>query len=46
MITGTITSDREAVFDLVVRGPRGQEHTLEAVIDTGFTSFVTLPHLW
>jgi clan AA aspartic protease len=44
MITGVITPDREAVFRLVVRGPQGQEQRVEAVIDTGFNGFLTLPH--
>jgi predicted aspartyl protease len=36
MITGVVTADREAVIRLTVRGPVGQEHEVEAVIDTGF----------
>jgi len=44
MITGVVTPDREAVFRLVVRGPQGQKRRVEAVIDTGFNGFLTLPH--
>ena len=43
MITGSVTADREAVIRLKVRGPQGQEQEIEAVIDTGFTGFLTLP---
>ncbi len=43
MITGTINADREATIRLMVRGPGGQEQEIEAVIDTGFNGFLTLP---
>lgn len=43
MITGVVNSEREAIIHLVVRGPNGQEREIEAVIDTGFTGFLTLP---
>ena len=43
MITGAVNADREAVIRLVVRGPGGQEEEREAVIDTGFNGFLTLP---
>lgn len=43
MITGQINADREAVIPLVLRSAAGQEMLLEAVIDTGFTDFLTLP---
>jgi clan AA aspartic protease len=42
MITGIITAAREAVIRLVVRGPSGHEVTVDAVIDTGFTGWLTL----
>ena len=42
MITGSVQS-REGRIRLKVRGPRTQEQELEAVIDTGFTSSLTLP---
>jgi predicted aspartyl protease len=43
MITGIITAAREAVIRMVVRGPSGHEVTVDAVIDTGFTGWLTLP---
>lgn len=43
MITGTVTADREAVIRLTVRGPTGQERRIEAVIDTGFDGWLSLP---
>jgi clan AA aspartic protease len=43
MITGIVTSNREAIIRVLVRGAHGQEAQVEAVIDTGFTGFLTLP---
>lgn len=43
MITGSVTHDREAVIRMQVRGPAGQEVEIEAIIDTGFNRFLTLP---
>ncbi|MBI3247573.1 MAG: clan AA aspartic protease [Deltaproteobacteria bacterium] len=43
MITGIVTSTREAVISLTVHGPNGQEQEIEAVIDTGFNGSLTLP---
>ena len=42
-MTGMVTADREAVIDLRIRGSGDQEIQVEAVIDTGFTGFLTLP---
>ena len=43
MMQGLISADREAVLRLRVRGPDGREETVEAIIDTGFNGFLTLP---
>lgn len=43
MITGLVTREREAVTALVVRNLASQEILTEAVIDTGFNEFLTLP---
>ncbi|MDP9479560.1 MAG: hypothetical protein M3R38_28485 [Actinomycetota bacterium] len=48
MITGRVTPDgREAVISLDVGGPRDRGERsyrrIEAVIDTGFTGYLTLP---
>ena len=42
MITGSV-SDREACIQLTVRGPRGREREVRAVVDTGYTAFLALP---
>lgn len=44
MITGRVTLDgREAVVALDVLGHEGRSQRIEAVIDTGFTGYLTLP---
>lgn len=43
MITGVVTGDRQAVIHLTVRGPTGQEQEIEAIIDTGFDGWLSLP---
>ncbi|MBI1916046.1 MAG: clan AA aspartic protease [Planctomycetes bacterium] len=43
MITGVVNADLEARVQLVVQNASGQSQTIEAVIDTGFNSFLTLP---
>ena len=42
MITGAVKSD-EARIRLKVKGRRGREQEVEAVIDSGFTGALTLP---
>jgi clan AA aspartic protease len=43
MITGVVTDRREAVIPLRVRGPAGQDQDIEAIIDTGFDGWLSLP---
>ena len=42
MITGVVQSD-EGRIRLTVKGSRGREQEVEAVIDTGYTASLTLP---
>ena len=42
MILGTVNHAYEAVISLTVRGPSGQSREVDAVIDTGFTGFLSL----
>jgi clan AA aspartic protease len=43
MITGTVNADYEAVIRLFVQGPSGTAHEVDAMIDTSFNGFLTLP---
>ena len=43
MIEGTVNAANEAIVSLPLRGPAGQARDVEAVVDTGFTRFLTLP---
>ena len=43
MITGVVTSNLEAVIRLEVRGPHHDVPEVEAVIDTGFNGWLSLP---
>ncbi|HJT78657.1 MAG TPA: aspartyl protease family protein [Gemmataceae bacterium] len=43
MIRGVVNARLEAVVRLRVRGPGGAEADVDAVVDTGFTSSLTLP---
>ena len=43
MITGTVNADREPIIRITVRDVNGQEQEREAVVDTGFTGWLTLP---
>jgi clan AA aspartic protease len=42
MIVG-IVQGREALIRLTIRGLRGRQHEIEAVIDSGYTGWLTLP---
>ena len=42
VITGVVNAYREAIIRLPVRGPWAQEE-IEAVVDTGFDGFLSLP---
>ena len=43
MIEGRVNSDNEAKVFLDIRDPTGSVRAIEAVIDTGFTKYLTLP---
>ena len=43
MIIGSVNANREATIRLLVHGAQGQTQEIEAIIDTGFTGFLTLP---
>lgn len=43
MIEGVVNAGLEAVIDLTVEGPGGQRRSIEAIVDTGFGGFLTLP---
>lgn len=43
MITGVVTAEREAILPLRIFGPDDRTVEIEAVVDTGFDGFLTLP---
>lgn len=43
MISGFVSSRRQPTARLVVRGPQGQEQTVEALLDTGYNGTLVLP---
>ena len=43
MIRGTVSQARKAVITIRLRCPGGQELEVDAVIDTGFNRYLTLP---
>ena len=42
MIEGVVNAAHEAVLSLSLRGPDGQIQEIEAVVDTGYSGFLTL----
>jgi clan AA aspartic protease len=42
MITGSVNAEYEAIIRLRVQGHTGNEHEIDAIIDTGFNGFLTL----
>ncbi|MFM7715129.1 MAG: clan AA aspartic protease, partial [Microcystis sp.] len=43
MMMGSVNWRREAIIQLVVLGENHQRQAIKAVIDTGYTGFLTLP---
>ena len=43
MIEGAVNAASQAIVGLVLRGPSGQARAVDAVVDTGFDRFLTLP---
>ena len=43
MMTGVVDSYYQAVVQLALRGPSGQTLELDAIVDTGYNGFLTLP---
>ena len=43
MITGVVTNSREATVRLTIIGPVGRQREIEALVDTGFNGWLTLP---
>ena len=43
MIRGVVNARHEAVVRLRVRGPGGVESEVDVIVDSGFTSSLTLP---
>jgi clan AA aspartic protease len=43
MIRGVVNAQREAIVRLRVRGPSGLETEVDVIVDSGFTSSLTLP---
>ncbi len=43
MIVGNVNANREAIVQLAVRGENQQNQGIKAIVDTGYTGFLTLP---
>lgn len=44
MLSGLVNDLRQPLVRVTVRGPQGQEETVEAIVDTGFNGTLVLPH--
>lgn len=44
MISGRANEQREAIIQLDILGENQQRQVIQAVIDTGYTGFLTLPY--
>jgi len=44
MISGRVNTQREAIIQLDILGENQQRQVIQAVIDTGYTGFLTLPY--
>jgi clan AA aspartic protease len=45
MIVGIVNTYNEAIIHLSIRGPQGQNADVHAVIDTGFSGWLSLPYV-
>ena len=43
MIEGMVTAAHEAVVPLSLQAPEGRTENIKAVVDTGYSGFLTLP---
>jgi len=43
VIEGTVNAGREPVISIWIRDDNGREHEYAAIVDTGFTGWLTLP---
>lgn len=43
MTIGEVTPNKEAVVKQAVFGPQGQQQEVSAILDTGYTEYLTLP---
>ncbi len=43
MISGRVVANQGPVIPIVVRDADGEEHSFAAIVDTGFTGWMTLP---
>ena len=43
MIEGSVTAANEAVISLALQGPSGRTGRVDAMLDTGFSRYLTLP---